>query len=56
MQTIRTEDDHLCDYKAEVEHLKREKMLHIESLRHIERDLNMVRFMQKNSNSEHYST
>ena len=42
MQTIKTEDEHLLDYKAEIEHLKREKMLHIESLRHIERDMNLV--------------
>lgn len=42
MQAIRKEDGHLHEYKAEIEHLKREKMLHIESLRHIERDLNLV--------------
>jgi len=39
MQTLKTEDDHMSDYKAEVEHLKREKVLLIESLRHIEQDL-----------------
>ena len=42
METLKTEDEHLSGYKAEVEHLKREKMLLIESLRHIEQDLTLV--------------
>ena len=44
MQNIKTEDEHLSGYKAEVEHLKREKMLLIESLRHVEQDLSLVGF------------
>ena len=42
METIKTDDEHLRDYKSEIDHLKREKLMHIESLRLIERDITMV--------------
>eukprot|EP00112_Aurelia_sp_Birch-Aquarium-sp1_P014881 Seg3245.1 transcript_id=Seg3245.1/GoldUCD/mRNA.D3Y31 product="Zinc finger C4H2 domain-containing protein" protein_id=Seg3245.1/GoldUCD/D3Y31 len=42
METIKTDDEHLRDYKSEIDHLKREKLMHIKSLRLIERDLTML--------------
>ena len=43
LQSIKVENEHLRDYKAEIEHLRREKIMHVESLRLIERNLAVVR-------------
>lgn len=42
LQTIETERESLSDFQAELEHLLSEKLHHVEQLRQIHSDINMV--------------
>ena len=42
LQSVKTEEQHISAYRTEMENLKRERLMHIEALRLIERDLSIV--------------
>eukprot|EP00794_Sanderia_malayensis_P000344 gene344-977_t len=42
LQLIKKEDQNLTDYKTEIDNLRRERLMHIESLRLIERDISVI--------------
>lgn len=42
LQSVKTEEQHISAYRTEMENLKRERLMHIEALRLIERDLSII--------------
>lgn len=50
-ETLESEEKHLKEYKQEMELLLQEKMAHVEELRLIHSDINVVRLFSKITNT-----